>query len=205
MRDYDDIQKYRLQLAALMEERHIGRILMKSVLRPDLELADRIVLNLDYQAGHSITLLEIAQDEADIAELYGETAEELFADAFGTTGGVAFIDPTHGLQLAGMGGGPPVFGTRLADMLEAIDRLEEYADALDRDSFCKDPTGAVADAIRWQMTVLGEAARTIPDHLRSEYDAIPFKALCGLRDVWSEPITPDQWSSTSKRNDSGRR
>lgn len=182
MRDYEDIREHKQQLATLMTERHIERIWMTAVLRHDLELAGRIVLSLDYEVGHSITLLDIAQDEADIAELYGETAEKLFAGAFGTTGGFVLVDPTYGLQLAGIGGGGrPV--TRLGDMLGAIDRLEEYAHHLDRDSFCADPTGAVADAIRWQMTVMGEAARTIPDDLRSQYSAIPFKSLCGLRDV----------------------
>jgi len=184
MRDYEGIREYRQQLAALMTERHIERIWMTAVLRPDLKLAGRIVLRLDYEVGHPITLLDIVQDEADIAELYGETAEELFADAFGVTGGFAFVDPSYGLQVAGIGGGGgPVFKTRLTDILEAIDRLEVYARPLDRDSFCANPTGAVADAIRWQMTVMGEAARTIPDDLRSEYSTIPFKSLCGLRDV----------------------
>lgn len=72
-------------------------------------------------------------------------------------------------------------GERLADVLAAIDRTLIYRPHLaDRD-----PTVAsmAYDAVLRNLAVIGEAARALPEDVRSRSADVPWAAIAGLRNV----------------------
>jgi uncharacterized protein with HEPN domain len=66
-------------------------------------------------------------------------------------------------------------------MVEAIRRVREYTDGLTRESFLRDQK--TIDAVVRNLEVLGEAAKHVPEEVRSRHDSIAWKKIAGLRDV----------------------
>ncbi|AGK60039.1 hypothetical protein Asulf_00003 [Archaeoglobus sulfaticallidus PM70-1] len=68
------------------------------------------------------------------------------------------------------------------DMLEAIEKIERYTSSIeDLEDFMREDM--VVDAVLRNLEIIGEAAKNIPEDLRSKYGEIPWKRVVGLRNV----------------------
>jgi uncharacterized protein with HEPN domain len=68
----------------------------------------------------------------------------------------------------------------LIQMLERADRIFEYTDG-GRDQFLRDRK--TQDAVLRSFEVMGEAAKRVPESIRTQAPEIPWKRLAGFRDV----------------------
>jgi len=69
----------------------------------------------------------------------------------------------------------------LEEILEAIDLLQRYTAGLTLESFAKDVEKQ--DSVTRRLEIIGEAAKGIPEDLRSKYPTIPWRDITGARDV----------------------
>lgn len=70
---------------------------------------------------------------------------------------------------------------RLEDILESIQSLEDYIDGYDFDAFVEDRK--TVDATTRCLEILGEAAKYLPPEITERCQEIPWRAICGFRDV----------------------
>lgn len=63
----------------------------------------------------------------------------------------------------------------------SIKRIENYTADLSYEDFIKNDL--VRDAVLRNLEVIGEAAKSIPDEVREEYSAVPWKRIIGLRNI----------------------
>lgn len=68
----------------------------------------------------------------------------------------------------------------LRDILEAMDKAEDFIGDLNQQAFKQDDKTAFA-VIR-SLEIIGEAAKKIPAPLRRRFAGIPWKSLAGMRD-----------------------
>ncbi|MFA5343632.1 MAG: DUF86 domain-containing protein [Kiritimatiellia bacterium] len=68
----------------------------------------------------------------------------------------------------------------LMDLIEAIDKIEQFAEAPAYEDFEKDEKTIFA-VIR-ALEVMGEAAKKIPAGVRNQYKQVPWKQMAGMRD-----------------------
>jgi uncharacterized protein with HEPN domain len=69
----------------------------------------------------------------------------------------------------------------LEDILEAARKIRSYTDGLSYESFRLSPMAV--DAVIRNLEVIGEAAKQIPDSIRSQAPEVPWKRIAGLRDI----------------------
>lgn len=69
----------------------------------------------------------------------------------------------------------------LEDMLDAIRRVKSYTRAKSFEDFQSDEI--VVDAVVRNLEVLGEAAKQLPDDLKSSQPDVEWRKIVGLRDV----------------------
>jgi uncharacterized protein with HEPN domain len=69
----------------------------------------------------------------------------------------------------------------VADILESIRLIEQYARGVSREDFMANTQ--VQDAVLRRLEIIGEAVKGIGDDVRSRYPTIPWKQIAGLRDV----------------------
>ena len=69
----------------------------------------------------------------------------------------------------------------LQDILESIERIEEYTEGYDFETFTKDRK--TVDAVLRNLEIIGEAAKHIPENIRTQHPEIPWKRVIGLRNV----------------------
>ncbi|WP_258084431.1 HepT-like ribonuclease domain-containing protein [Thermococcus thermotolerans] len=69
----------------------------------------------------------------------------------------------------------------LGDMLEAINRIEEYTEVYEFEDFIRDRK--TVDAVLRNLEIIGEAARYVPEEIKEEYSDIPWRRIIGLRNV----------------------
>jgi uncharacterized protein with HEPN domain len=67
----------------------------------------------------------------------------------------------------------------LDDILEAIDRVEEYVKGLSFDAFSKDRK--TVDAVARNLEIIGEAANRLPDEFKEKHSEIEWHKVVGLR------------------------
>lgn len=67
------------------------------------------------------------------------------------------------------------------DMLQAAQRVCEYAAGLDETKFLA--SSRDQDAILRQLTILGEAAKRVSSEFRTEHPEVPWRRIAGFRDV----------------------
>ncbi len=69
----------------------------------------------------------------------------------------------------------------IEDVLESIERIEEYTSAIKEKDFYNN--AQVQDAVLRRLEIIGEAVKHIPSDFRSKYPSIPWKKIAGMRDV----------------------
>jgi uncharacterized protein with HEPN domain len=69
----------------------------------------------------------------------------------------------------------------LEDMLQSMDRIEEYLSSLDFKKFKQ--TYLVVDAIIRNFEIIGEASKNTPTYIQEKYPEIPWKKMYGLRNL----------------------
>lgn len=67
------------------------------------------------------------------------------------------------------------------DVFEAVQSVIAFTSGMTRDEFFRDKK--TRDATLRNLEVLGEAAKRVPDALRVLAPAVPWRRICGLRDV----------------------
>ncbi|MBU0676718.1 MAG: DUF86 domain-containing protein [Verrucomicrobia bacterium] len=67
------------------------------------------------------------------------------------------------------------------DMRRAVSAIEEYTNGFQKIPLESDRR--TYDAVIRNLEVLGEAAKAVPDEIRSQYPDIEWKKLAGLRDI----------------------
>ncbi len=61
----------------------------------------------------------------------------------------------------------------LKDIIEAMEAIEKFVEGLDIDEFQKNDM--ISSAVIRKFEIIGEAAKNIPDTVRSKYPEIPWK------------------------------
>jgi len=69
----------------------------------------------------------------------------------------------------------------LEDMLQSMQRIEEYLGDLDFRKF--KTTYMVVDAIVRNFEIIGEASKNVPIEIQEKYPEIPWRKMYGLRDL----------------------
>ena len=69
----------------------------------------------------------------------------------------------------------------IEDILEAIERIEEYTNNMDFKDFLNDRK--TQDAVIRNLEVIGEAAKNIPEELKAKSREIPWREMVGLRNI----------------------
>jgi uncharacterized protein with HEPN domain len=68
----------------------------------------------------------------------------------------------------------------LRDMLDAMEKVQRYLDGISYDEFAQNVEKQ--DAVEWNFTVMGEAAKQLTPELREENDDLPWKDMARMRD-----------------------
>jgi len=69
----------------------------------------------------------------------------------------------------------------IEDILNAIAKIQRYTAKLDKISFLQEEL--IIDAVIRNITIIGEAARQIPENIESTYQDIPFSKMRGFRNI----------------------
>lgn len=68
----------------------------------------------------------------------------------------------------------------IADILAAIQEVEEFTRAMEYEQFEADRK--TVNAVVRSLEVMGEAAKRIPEEVRQRYPGVPWKRMAGMRD-----------------------
>lgn len=72
------------------------------------------------------------------------------------------------------------YGFFIRDMLKAIDDIGKFIARMDYAAFLEDEK--TKSAVVWKITNIGEAAKNIPQSVRSRYGSVPWKDMARMRD-----------------------
>lgn len=67
------------------------------------------------------------------------------------------------------------------DIIDAAGHIEENVAGLDFDAFVKDRMRT--ESVLYNLLIIGEAVKQIPDEIRHEYPDIEWRRIAGMRDV----------------------
>jgi len=70
---------------------------------------------------------------------------------------------------------------RIADILDAIATIREFTAGMDYDAFVRDRK--TVDAVLRNFTIIGEAARHVPDEVTVAHPEIPWQDMRDMRNV----------------------
>ena len=68
----------------------------------------------------------------------------------------------------------------LKDILDAMDAIESFVAGMEFDEFKNDDK--TSSAVIRKLEITGEAAKNIPEEIRSRHPAVPWKEMAGMRD-----------------------
>jgi uncharacterized protein with HEPN domain len=71
-------------------------------------------------------------------------------------------------------------GLLMQDILESINRIQEYVRGVQFDQLIDDLK--TQDAIIRNLLIIGEAAKLFSDEFKSNYSSLPYREMTGLRD-----------------------
>jgi uncharacterized protein with HEPN domain len=66
------------------------------------------------------------------------------------------------------------------DILDSIEKIEEFIEGMDFDKFQDDDK--TSSAVIRKLEIIGEAVKQLPDEIRDSYKKIPWKEMAGMRD-----------------------
>ncbi|MCK4491831.1 MAG: DUF86 domain-containing protein [Candidatus Altiarchaeales archaeon] len=66
------------------------------------------------------------------------------------------------------------------DILECIDKIEEYTNKVSKEEFLEETWRQ--DATLRRIEIIGEAAKNIPQGMKEKHPDIPWKKIAGMRD-----------------------
>ena len=69
----------------------------------------------------------------------------------------------------------------LEDILESIQKIEEYTQFLSEDEFYDN--NLIQDAVFRRLEIIGEAVKHIPPEIKEDHHEIPWKQIAGMRDI----------------------
>ena len=70
---------------------------------------------------------------------------------------------------------------RIADIIEAIEKILSYVEGMTFDQFADDPK--TIDAVIRNITVIGEAARNVPEEVVERHPSLPWREMRDIRNV----------------------
>lgn len=70
---------------------------------------------------------------------------------------------------------------RLKDILQAIEKIENYLEKMTWSEFKK--SDMVIDAVVRNLEIIGEASKNIPLNIRRSYPEIPWEMMYGMRNI----------------------
>ena len=76
---------------------------------------------------------------------------------------------------------PRAFKVFLKDILQAIERIEEYTCDLSFEDFCENRL--IQDGVVRNLEIIGEAVKHLPKDVQKKYPAVEWKKIAGLRDI----------------------
>ena len=76
---------------------------------------------------------------------------------------------------------PRDFEVYLEDILKSIDKIHRYTSGMSLGEF--EAEEKTVDAVVRNLEIIGEAAKSIPDNIRSSHPEVEWKKVCGLRDI----------------------
>ena len=81
---------------------------------------------------------------------------------------------------------------RITDILESINKIQNYVDDMKSDDFQKDEK--TIDAVIRNFIIIGEAARNVPDDISAKYPDIPWQLMGDMRnfavhEYWGVELT----------------
>ena len=69
----------------------------------------------------------------------------------------------------------------IEDILEAIDKIEEYTEGITLEEFRINKM--VVDAVVRNLEIIGEACRAIPPEIREKHPEVEWRKIIGLRNI----------------------
>jgi uncharacterized protein with HEPN domain len=66
------------------------------------------------------------------------------------------------------------------DILEAMEKIEEFVGSMDFDEFVGDDK--TASAVVRKLEIIGEASKNIPKPIQQKYEKLPWKEMARMRD-----------------------
>ncbi len=66
------------------------------------------------------------------------------------------------------------------DILDSIEKIENFTAAMTYDQFLED--AKTQDAVIRNLEVIGEAVKNVPEGIKDKYNDIPWKLIAGMRD-----------------------
>ncbi len=73
-------------------------------------------------------------------------------------------------------------GLYLNDILESIEKIEEYTKDLNEEEFSRNTV--TQDAVLRRLAIIGEAVKHLPEDLKEKHKQIPWKQIAGARDIF---------------------
>lgn len=70
---------------------------------------------------------------------------------------------------------------RLEDILDALERIFEYVQGMDYDSWSNDRK--TMDAVVRNLEIIGEAAANVPENIQEQFDKVPWYQMKGMRNI----------------------
>ncbi len=70
----------------------------------------------------------------------------------------------------------------LDDILESIQKIEDYTQDLTEEQFSRNTE--TQDAVLRRLAIIGEAVKHLPEDLKEKHKQIPWKQIAGARDIF---------------------